>query len=383
MGWFAAVIFLYGLINFYIGLRGWHAIGHCLPFLSKVSYWVVFWVISLSYLIARLLPGFVPGFVKNSVQLFGAYWLGAMYYFLIIIASIDLLLLVDRPLGLIKRLPYTGQLNGLAVGLFVIAAVAATVAYGTWNARNPRVVSYEVNIDKKAGSLKTLHIVMASDLHLNEITNNKKSLTRLVEGINQLDPDIVMLPGDVIDETAEPFIKNDMGTVLGGLKAKLGVYFSPGNHEYFGRQLDRISAELQKSGVNVLMDSSTRIGDEFYIIGRHDPASERMTETPRKSLEELMTGIDRKLPVILLDHQPVDLATAQREGVDLQLSGHTHRGQIFPNHFITRRVFEIDWGFLKKGSYNIIVSCGYGTWGPPMRIGNTPEIVDIRMHFKQ
>ncbi|WP_407313306.1 hypothetical protein [Desulfosporosinus sp. SB140] len=94
-----------------------------------------------------------------------------------------------------------------------------------------------------------------------------------------------------------------------------------------------------------------------------------------------MQGVDHSLPIILMDHQPSHLEEPVGQGVDLQLSGHTHAGQLFPIRLITSRIFEDDWGYLRKGNFQLIVSSGYGTWGPPIRVGNTPEIVDITMTF--
>ncbi|HEX3033108.1 MAG TPA: metallophosphoesterase, partial [Bacillota bacterium] len=104
-------------------------------------------------------------------------------------------------------------------------------------------------------------------------------------------------------------------------------------------------------------------------------------EKKRKDLSELLKGLDTGRPLIMLDHQPSNLGEPQKLGVDLQLSGHTHRGQLWPASLITRRIFENDWGYLLKGRLQVIVSSGFGTWGPPVRIGNHPEIVDIRLKF--
>jgi len=95
-----------------------------------------------------------------------------------------------------------------------------------------------------------------------------------------------------------------------------------------------------------------------------------------------MSEVDsERLPVILLDHQPFHLEIAEQAGVDLQFSGHTHLGQMYPNNYITRAVFEQDWGYLRKNNFQVIVSCGFGTWGPPIRIGNRPEILNVLVHF--
>ncbi|HBW35391.1 MAG TPA: metallophosphoesterase, partial [Desulfosporosinus sp.] len=109
----------------------------------------------------------------------------------------------------------------------------------------------------------------------------------------------------------------------------------------------------------------------------------RFSGAKRQDLETLMQGVNRSLPVLLMDHQPSQLAEPVEQGVDLQVSGHTHRGQMFPIQFITSRIFENDWGYLRKGDFQLIVSSGYGTWGPPVRIGNTPEIVDITIRFSE
>lgn len=121
--------------------------------------------------------------------------------------------------------------------------------------------------------------------------------------------------------------------------------------------------------------------DSFYIIGRDDLSGKRHNGHPRKPLGELLESLDRSLPLIVMDHQPARLEEAEAAGIDLQVSGHTHRGQMFPNHLVTRRTWELDWGYLRKGATQIIVSLGFGTWGPPVRIGNTPEVVSIRVRF--
>ncbi|HLO04923.1 MAG TPA: metallophosphoesterase, partial [Symbiobacteriaceae bacterium] len=118
-----------------------------------------------------------------------------------------------------------------------------------------------------------------------------------------------------------------------------------------------------------------------YIIGRDDWSGQSRWGRPRKPLTEIIQGVDPALPLILMDHQPNRLNEAQAAGIDLLVCGHTHRGQMFPNHLLTRRVFEIDWGHLKKGALHVIVSLGFGTWGPPVRIGNRPEVVSIRVRF--
>lgn len=154
------------------------------------------------------------------------------------------------------------------------------------------------------------------------------------------------------------------------------------NHEYIGGNAEEAINYLGEAGVKVLRDSSQEIAGSFYIMGRDDRSGARYNGVQRQDLKTLMRGVDRALPIILMDHQPSQLEEPAGQGVDLQVSGHTHAGQLFPIRYITSRIFEKDWGLLRKNDFQLIVSSGYGTWGPPIRIGNTPEIVDIMIKFK-
>jgi predicted MPP superfamily phosphohydrolase len=107
----------------------------------------------------------------------------------------------------------------------------------------------------------------------------------------------------------------------------------------------------------------------------------QFSDNRRKALKELVAGIDRSAPLILMDHQPFGLEEGVENGIDLQLSGHTHHGQLWPLNYITRAIYQVSWGYVKLGETHVYVSCGVGTWGPPVRTGNRPEILDITLHF--
>lgn len=178
-------------------------------------------------------------------------------------------------------------------------------------------------------------------------------------------------------------MKENMGDTLKKIHAPLGVYASPGNHDYMGGNLDMLVESLNKSGIRMLADETLRVGNSFYVVGRNDASGSRYSGEPRKDINELLAGVDKTLPIILLDHQPIELDKADASGADIQFSGHTHRGQLYPNQFITGRIFELDWGYLKKGNLNAIVSSGIGTWGPPIRIGSRSEIVNVKVNFSE
>ena len=132
----------------------------------------------------------------------------------------------------------------------------------------------------------------------------------------------------------------------------------------------------------MLRDSVAKVANAFTLVGREDVSIRQFNGKKRKQLSELMNGVDTTLPVILMDHQPLRLDDVVDHGVDLQLSGHTHHGQLWPFNYISQAVYELSWGYMKKGSTHFYVSCGVGTWGPPMRTGNRPEVVHVKLKFE-
>jgi predicted MPP superfamily phosphohydrolase len=311
------------------------------------------------------------------VAITGDYWLAAIYYSFLIWSVADIL-------RFLSDLTYPVQALGhpsLYWGFGVLFLVAILLIYGTWNARNPRVVHYDITIKKTAGNLPKLHAIMVSDIHLGLVVDNDR-LDAMVNRINELDPDIVFLVGDTIDEDIKLFLNQKMPEVIGKLRSKHGVYAVLGNHEYIGGNSELAIDHLQQAGVIVLVDEYIKVNNQFYIVGRDDRMAGNMTGKWRLELSRVIDGIDHSLPIILLDHQPYNLEEGQRNGVDLQLSGHTHNGQFFPNNLLAKRVFEHSWGYLRRGEYQVIVSSGYGTWGPPIRIGNHSEIIDLNISFE-
>ena len=375
----SSVIFLiYGGLNYYIGLRGWQALFSSVTFVSPRAYWSVFWLLSMSYIFSRFSQKYLSTMLYEGLTLVGAFWLAFMFYFLLVITTFDFLRLFDHFLQVIP-LEIKRNLNP-ALGLAVVILVVSIVSYGAWNARHPQVNHYDLTIAKRAGLLKQLHVVMVSDIHLGTIVHNG-NLTKMVNMVNELKPDLILFAGDVFDENIESSNKQQVSDNFRKLSAPYGVFAVLGNHEYIGGNAEEAINYLGGAGVKVLRDSSQEIAGSFYLIGRDDRSGARFNGVPRQDLKTLMQGVDRSLPVILMDHQPSQLEEPAEQGVDLQLSGHTHAGQLFPIRFITRRIFEDDWGLLRKGNFQLIVSSGYGTWGPPIRLGNTPEVVDIMIKF--
>jgi uncharacterized protein len=377
---FITALILYSGVNYYIGLRGWQAFGFLFPKGFHIIYWMVLCILSFSYIIGRFGKRVLSVPMSNLLNRIGSYWIGAMVYFIILVVLADLFRVINRWTGILPVKAGQEVWVQFYAGAVVLFLTLSLMIYGFFNARNPKVSHYEIKISKKAGQIKKLNAVMVSDIHLGIIMDHKR-LTIMVDKINQLKPDIIVFPGDIIDENIQPFIDQEMSFILQGLHAELGIYATFGNHEYYGGYLEEIYDHLKNSGVHVLRDEYVKIQDSFYIVGREDETFERFTGKKRKELEETLKEIEPSLPVILLQHQPNNIMEHKTKGIDLQLSGHTHGGQFFPFNFITKKIYEIDFGLLKLDNFHIIVSSGFGTWGPPIRVGNRPEIVHVVLQF--
>jgi uncharacterized protein len=377
-----AVIFfiLFGGVNYYIGLRGWQNVGNVIPIISNRVYWLLFWCISMSYLIARLIGKYLPSALNNTIEMVGAYWLAVMFYLLMILFLFDVLRLMNRKFDFLPHILIQNTKSAFIVSTVVIIGLTALMIYGTWNGRNVVVTKYKIQVGKTNNELKSLKIVIISDLHLGNIVDNSR-LTTIIDRINKLQPDMVLIPGDIIDDVAEPFVNQRMDENFKRLRTKYGVYASLGNHDGMLQSADKTASVLKKCGIEVVRDKAILIDNSFYIVGRDDETTHRGSDTKRKTLVEILKAVDQAKPIIVMDHQPKQLDIAEKEGVDLQVSGHTHKGQIFPSNLITSRIYEKDYGMVKKGKMTAIISSGVGTWGPPIRIGSKSEIVEILLTF--
>lgn len=368
------ILLVYSGISFYIGWNGWLFLSTLFNWEHAGGYATVAGIIAYAYIIGRLAyrNPFKP--VAEVFKLIGSYWFAVLEYAVLILPPANILSLILKSAGAEKSVYIS------AVGYAAILLMAILLTRGTWNAWSPIIRTYHVQVPKPAGKLKKLRIAMASDLHLGTIVGNRH-LKRLVDKVEQIKPDLILLPGDILDDDIEPFLRKSMSTELGKLNAPLGVYAVTGNHEYIGRKVPEFIAAMDAIGIRVLMDEAALVEDSFYLIGRKDRASASFGADRRLSIHELIAPLDQSRPLIMLDHQPSDIAIAAESGIDISVSGHTHRGQIMPNHLITRRLFELDWGYLKKGGLHAIVSSGFGTWGPPVRIGSRSEVIHIEIEF--
>ncbi len=374
---FGIVLLIYSSINLYIYSRTLQAIPAGSGFRSWFSWG--FWILASAYIAGRVLERVWLSAFSDILTWVGAFWLAIMLYGFLLVLTIDIVRLVNHFSGFLPQSLFTpsGKLVVLYAGM---ALVAGIVLAGYINAISPRVRTLTLEVDKGANGMKKLNIAMASDIHMGTLIGPRRT-AKLVNTVNSLNPDIILFAGDVVDEDLEPVIRQNLGEALTRLKAPLGVYGITGNHEYIGGA-DKAVKYLEEHGITILRDSVALVGGSFYLAGREDRAKNSYKRSPRKTLHELLSGIDRSLPVILLDHQPFGLGESAEAGIDLQLSGHTHHGQLWPLNYITKAVYEISAGYKKKGNSHFYVSPGFGGWGPPVRTGNRPEVVNLQLRFK-
>jgi len=335
---------------------------------------LLFWAIALSYPIGRFLERVVPSGAAELVAKIGSFWLAAMLYLTLMFLLFDLLKLMHSWTGFPSFLSAKDSISfirKISVGIYATTAIIIFAGY--LNAIYPKVSSVTIKTDKSLNGNAMLKIAAASDIHLGTIISNGR-LERFVRMMNEQKPDIILLAGDIFDEDLGPVIKNNMGDQLKQLSAPLGVYAITGNHEYIGG-VDAAIKYLEDHGITVIRDSVVTPQGKLNVVGRDDRQAKMMGGNMRKPIEHMVVNIDNNLFTIMLDHQPYNLNEAVENGIDLQISGHTHHGQLFPLNLITKAMFEVSRGYKQIENSHFYVSTGFGTWGPPVRVGNRPEMV--------
>lgn len=375
---FTVFFTLYGLINAHILFTGLSV----LPPVSSLRaiYVVGFLLLASSFIVGRFLERRWISSVSTAFVWIGSFWLAAMLYFFLACALFDVLHVIAFVVPPFGQWMYSlGSPGGRAVAGGVVALVIVALVAGHINAFAPRVRTLRLTIDKPISGGR-LSIAMASDLHLGTIVGPRRC-EAIVATLNDLGADLILLPGDLVDEDLGPVIRGNLGEKLRGLRAPLGVFAVTGNHEYIGG-VEPAVRYLRDHGITVLRDEVVELPCGVTLAGRED-RSAGMGGVRRLELRTMLNGVDRARPLVLMDHQPFHLSEAVNAGVDLQLSGHTHHGQLWPLNAITNAVYELSWGYMKKGGTYFYVSCGVGTWGPPVRTGNRPEVVSIILESSQ
>ncbi|MEN9919446.1 MAG: hypothetical protein RL662_1882 [Bacteroidota bacterium] len=264
--------------------------------------------------------------------------------------------------------------NWLSFGL-IAGFIGLLMLCGYLKYRTKERVELTLTINKVGEKQKVLKVVALSDMHLG-YTIGKAELDKWVELINREQADIILIGGDIIDSSIRPVNDANMAESFRHIDSKYGIYAVLGNHEYISGSEESVKF-YSDAGINLLRDNSVLIDNTFYVVGRDDKMN-----SDRQTVAQLTESLDKSKPVFLLDHQPFHLEEAQNNGVDFQLSGHTHRGQIWPMSLITDLIYEKSYGYIKKGDANIYVSSGMGIWGGKFRIGTQSEYVVVNIEMQ-
>jgi predicted MPP superfamily phosphohydrolase len=375
---FLTVLTVYGLLNFYVIRRGWQALAPS-PAGRRIFIGVTVFL-ALSFFLGRLTARILPHILAMNLGYLGGLFMAALIYAFFLVLIIDLARLANRILHFFPRwITATPQRAGWVAFWVVLALVTVIMIGGFVAAAYPRVRTLDLTLDRKESNRDRLTVVMVSDIHLSSIWRNGH-LKKIVAKVNSLAPDLVLLPGDTLDMDVSPEEEERMTVTLRAIHAPLGVYGVLGNHEYYNGPA-RSTAYLERAGVRVLQDQAVTVGECLTLVGRKDLSAQRLG-VRRLDLERILEGADRRFPLLLMDHQPFHLEEAERNGVDLQLSGHTHAGQLFPITLINKRIYEQYWGYWRRGRTQYYVSCGAGTWGMPVRTGSVSEIIRLRLTLR-
>jgi uncharacterized protein len=303
----------------------------------------------------------------------GYYCLPYLLYITLSVVAIDLVIMLARIVRLLSP-EIVSRPSFRSVRLaFYILIPAMVVIWGSWNNNRLHVRNISVELPRKSSAIGRLHVVFASDFHLSQITDD-----RLVENfankVNALNPDIVLIGGDVLEGDRQEDLKK-YEEQFKGIKSTYGVYAASGNHE---RHRGGADGFFMRSGMKLVEDHVEKIGGAFYLGVRKNA---RFSQ--RKSISDLLKDAPDDLPIILLDHSPTDLENVSKTRVDLQVSGHTHNGQLFPINIVVMPFqYELPWGAKVKRHTVFTVSSGVQAWGPPVKTAGTSEILSIEVSFR-
>ncbi len=354
---------------------------------------VLFVCLNLSILPASFLE---PSALQRLLKGFNSFWLGVLLYTALVAAGTELFwALRGRYAKRHGRAPLSDRHRILA-GALCLLLIAALSAGGSLNARNIQTTDYTLTVDKHAGARKELKIVLVADLHLG-YSVGMAQMGQMVGKINRENPDLVVIAGDIFDN-AYAALEDPAGlaAMLGSIQSKYGVYACYGNHDVEEKLLagfsfptdgekasdPRMDALLEAANIHLLRDEGVLIDGSFYLLGRADYERPGRGIERRKTPAELTRGLDHSKPILVLDHEPRELQALADAGVDVDLCGHTHDGQLFPGNLLIGLFWENPCGYLQKDRMHNIVTSGVGVFGPNMRLGTRSELCRITVNFR-
>lgn len=394
---------VYIAVNIYICLKinQWtkacHGICHTLPF--KIALVSVYSLLAAS-------PGIAFLFEKGSniqriFQVQSNFWMGVFLYTLMALVVCVFIGFLLVKLKLITKETRKGNLYVSRMGGIVLIFVIVISVNGLFTSKSIRVTDYDVNIDKAMGG-EEMRIVLIADMHMG-YNMGAGQVEKMVDKINEQKPDLVCFAGDIFNNDFDAInYPKKVRKALASIESTYGSYACYGNHDvketivvgftfnlgnkgadrpYSDPRMDKL---LKDSNITLLQDEVEIIDDKFYIGGRLDAENPGRVAGIRKTESEMVEGLDKSKPIIMIDHIPADEALdgLAAAGVDLDLSGHTHDGQFFPMNLTSRMMWRNSAGMIQVGDMVSIVTSGVGTYGPDLRVGTKSEVCCIDVQFK-
>ena len=323
-----------------------------LPLWAKCIFSVIFWIAAFSlFLSIGLRDTMTPDWISRTMYRTGSVWMAFLLYMVLSLIVLDLVRLVVPALG--EPFPYA------------LAFVTILLICGNINYHRPKTEHIDITLDKQYGK-DNLKIVAVSDVHLGHGTG-PGTLRKYVDMINAQSPDLVAIAGDLIDNSVKPLLNRPFDKELARIAAP--VYMVPGNHEYISG-MEECERFLKNTPIRLLRDTIVTLPNGLQLIGRDDRSNRRRTP-----IADLMKKTDSTKPTLLIDHQPYEVAKKDSLGIDIQFSGHTHRGQVWPLSLLVDNMYEQSHSYRQWSHSHVYVSSGLSLWGPPFRIGTDSDML--------
>lgn len=345
------------------GIGIWWMYRRALPFLEPLWTLAFFLILPVFFTLPHVAIDHMPIKMTKISAWLGGYWFIFVFYSILVMVIYFLIYLVST-LFMASQFwaLWAGRLAGLGLAVVVI-----TLIYGTWRALHPTYRT--IHIQTKKTLQKDLTIAFLTDIHFSPILSSWYS-RRMVRRLNNSTADAIIFGGDMIDGNLDFVLKDGSYRNLEQLRAPLGIFAVYGNHDYFNGNLEKEGSHFRP--LHFLRNQSIALTETVSLTGLDDYLHHPETEIPTPAVHTFN---------IIIDHEPLRLATAAQKGYDLYLAGHTHGGQFFPNTIITDRLYTLNYGYRKFAEMFAYVSSGYGFWGTPIRIGSAPEIVFFHVSF--
>ena len=372
---------IWGLAHYYLYKRFVSSIGT----MSKGAIFVielVFFLLGLSFPLTYILIRITRTPFVLSVYHISSIWMGVLFYLLLFSVAVHMVELILKRVELWDRLEtdygFDIPRTGMFVAIVLAVVVSAVALHGA--SRAPKVARLDVPVSRLPARLDGFKIVQLADLHLGANVGREK-LERIVEITNLLEPDLVVITGDLIE--SEGLYMPTLLRPLMQIKSRYGVFAVMGNHEYYTFEgADKVVEIISKFGVKFLQNEVVRIAGGISLFGITDPDA-RIVGGKSLSTDELVERVvakgNKSDVKLLLAHRPSGFRKAAELGVDLMLASHTHGGQLWPIGFLMKLFYPYTHGHYRLADSHLYVSCGAGTWGPPMRLGAPPEIAFITL----